>query len=200
MKASPGVSWRSNRSSSLPPAGIPRERGRPTRILFPPARLFPPIRDWPQPDSLNGVLRQSAPDCREMLLLAILAIGAAGRRPPAALGSCPASVGFFGQPRRPHPPHHPGRRGAATPFPLDGSGRDGQGCAGPCAGGTSAIPGGRHSMPRSLPCAKMALREERDGAVPVSRNKEREKVMIQEDLTRNFQALEKRVRDIRSYL
>ena len=46
----------------------------------------------------------------------------------------------------------------------------------------------------------MALREKRDEAVPASRDKGREKVMIQEELTRNFQALEKRVRDIRSYL
>ena len=68
------------------------------------------------------------------------------------------------------------------------------------AGGTPALPGGRHSLPRSLPYAKMALREERDEAVPAWRNKEREKAMVPEELTRNFQALEKRVRDIRSYL
>lgn len=79
---------------------------------------------WPQPDPWSGVLRQGAPNCREM----------------------------------------------------------------------------PHSTPRSLPYAKMALREERDEAVPFSRNKEREKAMVPEELTRNFQALEKRVRDIRSYL
>ena len=59
---------------------------------------------------------------------------------------------------------------------------------------------GRHSTPRWRPYAKMALHEERDEAVPVSRNQEREKAMVPEELTRNFQALEKRVRDIRSYL
>jgi len=46
----------------------------------------------------------------------------------------------------------------------------------------------------------MTHREERDGTISFSRDEERENVMIQEDLTRNFQALEIRVRDIRSYL
>ena len=53
---------------------------------------------------------------------------------------------------------------------------------------------------RSLPYANMGHREERDGAVAVSWKKEWEKIMVPEELARNFQALEKRVRDIRSYL
>jgi len=155
LKASPGVSWRSNRSSLTPP-GIPRERGRPTHIHWPSTHLPPPIPGWPQPAPSSGVLRQGAPACREMPLFVTLAIAATGSRQPSPLGSRPASVQFFRQPPCRRAPHHPGGRGAMTPFPVDRSGANRRSFAKVCAVGTPALPGGRRPMPASPPCAKMA--------------------------------------------
>ena len=78
-----------SRPSAPPTAqadGNPWERGRPARILFLPTRPPPPAPGRPHPAPLNGVLRQGAPDCPKMRLLANLAIDVAGSQQRSPLG------------------------------------------------------------------------------------------------------------------
>ena len=163
MRASPSASWRSNRSS-LPPAGRHPPGARASRPHPLAANAPSPANPWP---TATGPLERGSPPGRARLPgdASLRHPGYRRCRQPAAFAAWrPPSVSAILQAATLSAGTASSRRKGSNGAVSGRSkwGRSAKLCRALC-GRDARAPGWCHSLPRSLLCAKIALREERDG-------------------------------------